>query len=364
MNIETTREIDSREFLRDLSRKAKHERIPLAGALALTHRCNLVCAHCYLPVRERGGSDATRELSAERVCSLIDEIAGAGCLFLLITGGEPLLRTDFPRIYRYAKSRGLLVTIFTNGTLIDREIAALFGEFPPRSIEISLYGATTATCGKVTGVEGSYENCMRGVRLLLDRGIPVKLKSIIMTHNRRELGAMEETAQQLGVPFRTDSALFPRLDGDRSPLALRIPPAEAVAGEVANGERMKKWAAYYERRKGIPSTDRLYTCGAGLTHFYIDPYGTLQPCSMAIHFRYRLSQGDFLAAWRDLMPRFRERKAGPGYACNSCDKRVLCGLCPAFFRMESGSETRRSEYLCRTGHLRFEAVRGAATVPD
>lgn len=353
--------LGGREYLRELSRKAKGERVPISGSLSLTHRCNLRCTHCYLPLRERSGGEAAQELRTAEACALIDEIAGAGCLFFLITGGEPLVRGDFHEIYRHARSRGLLVTIFTNGTMIDRDTVRLFKEYPPRAVEISLYGATAATYEKVTGVGGSYAKCLRGVRLLLDHGIPLKLKSMIMTWNSRELGEMDGMARRLGVPFRIDSALFPRIDGDRSPLALRIPPAEAVAGEVADGERLKEWAAYYARRKGLPSTDKLYTCGAGLTHFHVDPCGYLQPCSMVIHCRRKLSGGDFLAAWRDMMPRFRAKKAGAGYTCNTCEKRIVCGLCPAFFRLESGSEMRRSEYLCRMGQLRFEALQAVAS---
>jgi radical SAM protein with 4Fe4S-binding SPASM domain len=348
--------IDGGEYLRQFARTAKRGRVPLSGAIALTHRCNLECAHCYLTGGMRGAEKRARELDAGRVCSLIDEIADAGCLFLLLTGGEPMLRGDFADIYRHAKSRGLLTSVFTNGTLIDREIAQLFSEFPPRSVEISLYGATAETYEKVCGVRGSFAKCMRGVRHLLDRRIRVKLKSVVMTHNVHELPAIEEIARRAGVPFRFDAAIFPRLDGDRGPIALRIPPEEAVAREMAVDGRREEWAAYYARRRDLPETDKLYTCGAGVTNFYVDPYGFLQPCSMTTDVRYGLSGGDFLTAWRDALPRFRERSADPSYECNRCETRVLCGLCPAFFRLESGSETVRSEYLCRMGKLRFRAI--------
>lgn len=352
--------IGGEEYLRRFARKARRARVPLSGGIAITHRCNLECAHCYLAGSPRGGEKRARELDTARVCSLIDEIADAGCLLLLLTGGEPMLREDFADIYRHAKTRGLLLSVFTNGTLVDRKIARLFSEFPPRSVEVSLYGATADTYEKVSGVRGSFAKCMKGVRLLLDRRIRVKLKSVIMTHNLHELPALEEFARRVGAPFRFDAAIFPRLDGERGPLALRIPPEEAVAREMDGVDRLEKWAAYYARRRDIPETDRLYTCGAGVTHFHVDPYGLLQPCSMTTDFGHGLSGGDFLAAWRDVLPRFREKTAGPSYACNRCETRVLCGLCPAFFRLESGSEMVRSDYLCRMGKLRFRAIAAAA----
>src|SRR5712691_1939112 len=85
------------------------ERIPIEGTLETTFRCNLRCAHCY--VNEPVGARAieARELPLERLLALVDEIADAGTLFLLITGGEVLVRPDFPRLYLHARSRGLLV---------------------------------------------------------------------------------------------------------------------------------------------------------------------------------------------------------------------------------------------------------------
>ena len=79
-------------------------------------------------------------MNTARVLSVIDEITEAGCLSLLITGGEPLLRHDFSEIYRHAKKSGLLVTVFTNGTLITPAVIELFADLPPQIVEISLYG--------------------------------------------------------------------------------------------------------------------------------------------------------------------------------------------------------------------------------
>jgi radical SAM protein with 4Fe4S-binding SPASM domain len=335
--------LSGEEYLRQFARKAKRTRVPLSGGIALTHRCNLECAHCYLAGSPRSVENQARELDTARICSLIEEIADAGCLFLLLTGGEPMLRVDFADIYRYAIFRGLLLSVFTNGTLIDRKIARLFSEFPPRSVEVSLYGATANTYEKVSGVRGSFAKCMEGVQLLLDHRIRVKLKTVVMTHNLHELPALEEIARRAGAPFRFDAAIFPRLDGDRGPIALRVPPEDAIGREMDGGGRLEKWAAYYARRRNIPETDRLYTCGAGVTHFYVDPYGVLQPCSMTTGYGYALSGGDFLAVWRDALPRLRDKTVDPSYACNRCETRVLCGLCPAFFQLESGSEMVRSD---------------------
>src|SRR5206468_1639047 len=123
-----------------LRRRLGDRRLPIEGTLETTFRCNLRCAHCY--VNEPAGSREIQaaELPLARLKLLIDEIAEAGTLFLLVTGGEVLVRPDFPELYLHALSRGLLVTVFTNGTLITDAVADLFAEHRPELVEISLYG--------------------------------------------------------------------------------------------------------------------------------------------------------------------------------------------------------------------------------
>jgi len=163
-------------------------------------------------------------MSTGKVLDIIDEITDAGCLHLLITGGEPLLRDDFPAIYGHAKKRGLLVTIFSNGTLITERVIGMFRELPPHEVEISLYGATAPTYEKITGVPGSYEKCMLGIKLLAENNIKVNLKTILMTLNSHELSEMEKIARGFGARFRFDAAISPCFGGDKTPLKLRVSP--------------------------------------------------------------------------------------------------------------------------------------------
>ena len=115
---------DLTRYLLDFNAKSARLRIPLSGTLDLTHRCNLRCVHCY--VGDSHHVERSAEMDTGKIFSLLDEICEAGCLYLLITGGDPLLRGDFPAIYRYARSKGLLITVFTNGTLISDEVLRLF----------------------------------------------------------------------------------------------------------------------------------------------------------------------------------------------------------------------------------------------
>jgi radical SAM protein with 4Fe4S-binding SPASM domain len=351
-------QIDQRsiEYLKQFNRKMVEQRIPFSGSIDLTRRCNLRCVHCYIRDKKNIPINGRQELGTDQWISIIDEIVEAGCLNLLMTGGEPLLRKDFGALYRHAKTSGLLVTVFTNGTLITEDHLDLFKKLPPRSVEITLYGATAETYEKITGIKGSYDKCLKGIQSLLDNQINLKLKTILMTHNRHEFYDIENMARQYGTKFRFDAALFTCLDGDRTPLELRITPEEVIEKEFSDHDRSQQWRDYFKRTQGFSLSDTLYNCGTGLTSFHIDAYGHLQPCLMVTNLRYSLIDGSFMEGWRDVMPRIRERKTEAANTCNRCEKMTLCGFCPGFFELENGAEDICSEYLCATGKYRFQAV--------
>lgn len=359
-----TRELSNEEYLREFNQKAAQQRIPLSGNLALTHRCGVRCRHCYLENEISTRENIHKELDTRQWKKIIDDITRAGCLFLLITGGEPLLRKDFKEIYRHAKTNGLLVTLFTNGMLIDDDILELFQLFSPKTVEITLYGASPATHEKITRVKGSYEKTLAGINKLIQQKINVKLKTILMTLNRHEFFDIQNMAREWGVKFRFDAALFPGLTGDKSPLKLRVPVEDAIEKEFSDENRARAWKDLSREMKGLPTRDYLYQCGAGLTHFHIDPYGGLRPCLMVTDLEYNLINGDFSTGWNQVMPRLRERKPGSNYRCHGCRKKSLCGFCPAFFKLENNAEDICSQYLCDMGQKRFEKINeGVSVVP-
>ncbi|MFA5823395.1 MAG: radical SAM protein [Thermodesulfovibrionales bacterium] len=344
------------EYLKQFSDRAYQLRIPLSGGIELTSRCNLRCVHCYYGPHTDESQTIKNEMDTGKILSVIDEITEAGCLYLLITGGEPLIRKDFSEIYRYIKTKGLLITVFTNGTLISDDIAGLFQELPPQAVEITLYGASDDTCDRITGVQGSLRKCLTGIQKLLDHKVRVKLKTILMTLNSHEFSAMEDIAKAFGVPFRFDAALFPRFSGDKTPIRLRVSPEAAVEEELSDDQRLKDYCNFFKRTRDFPVYDTLYICSAGHTNFHIDSYGNLKPCLMINNIKYELSSGSFESGWHDVIRDIISQKVPENYTCNTCEKRSLCGFCPAFFQLENDSEYIRSEYLCTMGKQRYKII--------
>ena len=298
-----------------------------------------------------------RELTGSELRSLIDQIEAEGTLSLLLTGGEPLIRDDFCDIYAYVKKKGLLVTLFTNGTLITPELADYLAEWPPRSVEITLYGATCSTYEAVTRVPGSYSRCLNGIQLLLERRVPIGLKTMALSVNKHELNAMKAYAEELGVTFRYDWCINPRLDGGRSPLEFRVSPEEAVFIEQEDEKRLGDLKQFSDKFGHPPlHPENLYFCAAGLTSFHVDSHGGLSACMMSRMPSFDLRKGSFRQGWLEFIPQVLAQKREHVTPCQSCDLVFLCGQCPAWGQLESGDPELPVEYLCRLAHLRAEAI--------
>ena len=252
----------------------KGVRRPMVGQFELTHRCNLRCRHCYV-VR-----DTTRtELTYEEICRIIDEVHKEGCLWLCLTGGEPLLREDFLDIYSYAYKKGFIITIFTNGTLLHEKTARYLSSFPPFSIEVTLNGVTRKTYESITQVEDSFEKAMRGIDLIRKHKLPFKLKSQAITLNVNELALIREFYQEIGVEFRWGTLIDPRMNGSVEPCSLRLPVSQIA-------DLRERHEAFNERDevednllKRKDNSDALFRCPGGTWAFYVNPYGELFFCN-------------------------------------------------------------------------------------
>ena len=330
--------------------RAQAERIPIHGSIELTRRCNVRCPYCY--VRFARDTRPEDELSREELFSIIDQIVDAGCLSLTFTGGEPLFRKDFKSIYLYAVRKGLMVIIFTNGTLIDRETADLFSRYPPFYIDITVFGASAEIYERVSGVKGTFRQLRKAIRILSERDIPFGLKSVISTLNREEIGDMKKWAEGLGKEFRFDTLICAQLNGDRSGIKYRLSPEEIIQLDRQDPEKWREWLDYACRQQNSPSSDRLYSCGGGLTSFHISSTGQLGLCVLDTNYRYNLRQGSFQEGWYSFIPRVRDIRRQNEMKCDTCELRSICTLCPAWSKLETGSPEIIVDFLCQITHLR------------
>ena len=300
--------VNEKEFGRQLSAKLKGQRFPLYGQWELTCRCNLRCVMCYTdcfntPDRLR------QELSFHEIIRIMDEIHEAGCLELTLTGGEPLARKDFLDIYAHAKQKGFLVTVFTNGTLLTEKIANYWVHYPPSMIEISLHGMTAWSFERITQGPGSYERCLEGIRLTLERHLPLTLKTTGMTVNRDEILMIKAYVERLGgdrrdsVRYKFGSDIRPMLDGSEDALQYQLPVQDVIAIEQADPEFQAE-RARQDRQMGEHVKQGGSLCGGELYTFHIDAYGQLQLCSNNRRQSYDLRRGSFQEGFYKVLPQF------------------------------------------------------------
>src|SRR5215813_8703416 len=242
------------EFSLGLHQHVGQKRIPVEVSLEVTRRCPLECQHCYNNLEMGDLAARNRELTKEEYAKILDELAEMGTMWLLFTGGEIFARKDFLEIYTYAKQKGFLITLFTNGTIINEHIADYLAEWPPFAIEITLYGRTRETYEALTMIPGSYDRCLRGIRLLKERNLPLKLKTVATSINKHEVMSMRRFAEEeLGVEFKMDGQINPRIDCSQSPLAVRLTPEEVVALDMAAPKTANEYRTQAERELEGPA---------------------------------------------------------------------------------------------------------------
>ncbi|MFB0564682.1 MAG: radical SAM protein [Candidatus Aminicenantaceae bacterium] len=350
MECITIPRIEYRNFCERIIDRTKAKNIPLEGQMEVTFRCNLKCVHCYV------AEDSTKkELTFPQITDIIDQIHQEGCLWLCLTGGEPLMRSDFLEIYSYAKRKGFLVTLFTNGTLITSKIADYLREYPPFMIDITLNGITAETYEGITRVPGSFQKCLEGIDLILERNLPLTLKSNGMILNRDEILKIKEHVKRLGkAKYRFDSLLIPKLNGSREPCRLRLSPEEIIDIEYADDTMREQWRGYFQDEYEIPDPENLYRCGAGVDSFCINPYGELQLCPELREPSFDLHHGSFREGFHRFFPKIRSAKYKTESKCKDCEVRHLCPQCPARAILENGEQEAPVEYFCALARKRQE----------
>ncbi len=349
-----------------LWQKFKAERRLYAFDLEITARCNNNCRHCYVNYPADCNEIRQKELSLDQIKHLVDQAVDMGALWCLITGGEPLLRPDFFDIYFYIKSKGLLVSVFTNATMITEEHVAFFKKYPPREIEVTVYGVTCATYEDVSRVKGSFSRFMRGVDLLMTGGVKVRFKAMALRSNVDGMQAIATFCRERTRDyFRFDPSLHLRCDGDiqrnEEIRSERLSPAEFVALEKADAERFGALEKNCDKLI-VPALEHLachhlFHCGSGNGSFYVSYDGFFRLCSSLCQKDcvYDLKKGSLKEAWECFVPQVRAMTSDNKEfleKCRVCPIINLCLWCPAHAHLETGRLDQPVQFFCDIAHAR------------
>lgn len=340
-----------------LHQKGRALGLPIAGTFELTPRCNFNCPMCYIHMTPEQQRRAGKELTAQQWLQIARDARDAGTLVALLTGGEPLVRKDFFEIYTGMKQLGLMLSINTNGSLLQGEILERFLADPPFRFNISLYGGCNETYEKMCGLP-MYDQVRSNIYALRQAGIAVSLNLSITPYNRQDLEKIYRDATQLDVNIKASSYMYPpvRICEDSCGKGNRFSPEEAAQASFCwdklrfdpedFSRRIANVAALDALEPECPTeTDSGVRCRAGSTSFWLTWDGKMLPCGMMPHpVAYPLETG-FRAAWDTIRQATSQLQLPTG--CAGCPKRPVCPVCAAVCVTETGAFDQVPAYLCQ-----------------
>lgn len=329
--------------------------IPINVTLELTPLCNMNCKMCFIRLSHEEMSGHLK--SVDEWKGIIDQLVDAGTLFVLLTGGEPLLYPGFKELYLMLLQKGIIVTVNTNGTLIDEEMADFFNEYRPRRLNITLYGASDETYSKICHNNHGFSDVMKALKLLKARNVDVKLNGTIVPDNYQEMEQLQSIAAELGMPIEMATYIYPgyreRSYGFNQ--ASRLSPVAAGNAYIKECmARMDDFDGYVdtilndlELFQGRP--DNLVAegmlCRGGRTSAWINWQGLMSPCIFMNQVSVDVFDYGFSKSWELIKAKTREIHLPK--ECANCDLRPACSICPAKCLLETGSFDKVPAYVCK-----------------
>jgi radical SAM protein with 4Fe4S-binding SPASM domain len=318
--------------------------------LELTYRCNLRCIHCYII---EGGKD---ELTTNQFFNVLEQLKDLGTLYLIISGGEPLVRPDFFEIAEYARKLNFSLRIFTNATLVTSKVADKIKRLKPIGVEVSLYGLEK-THDEITRIKGSFKRSINGIKLLKKRGVNLLVKCTLLRQNIHEIWELKKFVEkELKVKMRGVGGglvISPCDDGDCRPLNY-LPTDEQLKWYMEEEKKYFKrnLKQRLEYKKVDPNSN---LCGSGITAINITPYGEVNPC-VQVRTRNKINGKSIRDIWVNgkEFKLLRQTKERDLKNCINCEYRKYCFRCAGISYLLTGSFTKPYPDACRQAKIRKE----------
>lgn len=350
--------------LQRINQRAADQRIPMNATFELTPRCNLHCKTCYIHRPELMGSCVTLK-PMEFWLDMARQAKEAGTLVLVITGGETFLYPRAEELLEQLMGMGFIISLNTNGTLLDERRLAWLDEHRPAKINISLYGASNETYERLCGLSDGFTRVSGAIDALLERGINVYINGTLNPENVADIPAMVEFCQKRGLVLHATSYLFPPGRYGCHTLEGRLTPKEAADAQLLL-ERLQNGEEYFlqnsiHRMKLVEATVKGEIsprggfhmgggcsgsgCGGGRNAYAITHDGMMTMCVTNAGIAIPLDGKKLTDVWSSLCEEVSGLRV-PG-ACEKCPLQMLCNACPAMLFNECGGFDRLSDYTCR-----------------
>jgi heme b synthase len=317
-------------------------------AWEITRNCNLSCVHCRASAAQGPFSG---ELDTAASFRLLDQIVQVGRPIIILTGGEPLFRTDIFDIAKYGTDKGLRMVMAPNGTLITENITKRFADSGIQRISISLDGATHESHDRFRGVDGAFEGALQGIRLAKDAGIEFQINTTITKTNLHEIPKIQDLAVKLGAVAHHIFLLVPTGRGkyivdqeitateyestlnwfydqrEKTPLQLKATCAPHYYRILRQRAKQEGKSITYKTH-GMDAMTR--GCLAGTGFCFISHRGIVQPCGFLDVNCGDITQASFVDIWNrsDIFLSLRNFEELKG-KCGVCEFKKVCGGCRA-----------------------------------
>ncbi|MDP8299238.1 MAG: radical SAM protein [Candidatus Tantalella remota] len=269
----------------------KKRPFPTGVDLALTGRCNLKCKHC----NTSDTWDSADELSFKEIVSLLDQLKELKIFSLDLFGGEPFCYPRICEMLDILNSYPMRLTVLTNGTLIDEKIVRHLKTLRFLGvIQVSIDGASPEVHDWQRG-EGSFEKAMRGLKLLIDNGLPVTIKAMLNRHNYTDIENIADLAVEMGLGsislgdavecgkaavYGEDMRFEAEVHREIIEGVLRLHkkyPGFGIGGTI--GQKIDMLKDFYAKGPGNGDRGNFSTCPAGQSTLSIRADGKVVPCS-------------------------------------------------------------------------------------
>lgn len=356
---------DATKVEKRLVAKATAAHIPITASFELTPCCNLQCDMCFIRMKMDEVKVAGGLRSIDFWLRLAKELKDMGTLFILLTGGEPLLYPYFKELYQELKKMGFILTINTNATCIDEKMIQLFRESLPRRVNVTLYGASRETYEKLCHHAEGFDQCMHGLALLKKNGIDTKLNVSIVKENLNDFEKILAIGDSFGIPSEVNSYMFPCSRTTRNGMGAidaRLTAEEggrydALYQKHKHSSEFKEMiaATLKEAEETVPYRDEMViTCRAGKSSAWINWQGRMTPCVLMEYPAVNLEEVSAKEAWNNLGEMIT--KLPTHSDCKGCKLWKLCQACYASVSLEKEHNGNVS-YLCRFTQCEYDFLK-------
>jgi len=292
-------------------------------------------------------------LSLGRWKKVIDELYEEGCLRLNFTGGEPFAKEGFLDLYSYARGKGFLISILTNGQFFTKKVREHFKKSPPHEIEISLNGMTRATYEGIVRVPGAFHKVISTIYFLKKNNINFLIKCTGLRQNAGEIILLAQFARKLfGNVYSRKFVFSPLLvcgqKNQKGPRSARLPVPEVVKCLSLDGNigLMENRGECQGSQLSSGREQHLYRCFRWLKSAFIDPFGQMGFCQICNDYSFDIGKKSIHEIFYSELPRIEKVSYQTNSQCRACALKDYCYKCPVIAKLENGNKESPVQYFC------------------